>query len=67
MIIELSRIYNNKPYYIIRYKDNTTAHAFGYEQIKSFVKKAKDSGEEIEITETKFLEEHDKLTDLLKS
>jgi len=67
MKIELSRIYNNKPYYTIRHNDGKIAHAFGYEQIRLIVEKARADKEKIELIETKFLKEHSKLVDLLGS
>jgi len=67
MIIELSQIYSDKPYYTIRNKDGTIAYALGYKQIEAFVKKARDVGEEIKIEETKFLEEHSRLVALLNT
>ncbi len=65
MIIELSKIYNNRPYYTIKSKDGTIAHAFGYDQVRPFVEKAKAAGEEIKVVDTRFLEEHSQLVALL--
>jgi len=67
MKIELTRIYNNKPYYTIRHEDGTISYAFGYEQVRKCVEEAKNRREEIELVETKFLEEHSELVALLKS
>jgi hypothetical protein len=65
MKIELSQIYNNNPYYTIRYDNGEINHSFGYEQTKEYIEAARAKGEKIEIVETKFLKEHNKLVALL--
>jgi len=67
MKIELTRVYDNKPYYTMTYEDGKRAHALGYEQTEKFVEEAKAKGEKIELVETTFLEEHSKLVALLNS
>jgi predicted DNA-binding WGR domain protein len=67
MKIELTRIYNNRPYYTIRHDDGKISHAFGYEQVEKFVNEANAKGEKIELVETKVLEKHSRLVELVNS
>lgn len=67
MKIELTGIYNNKPYYMIRHDDEKINHSFGYEQTKNYIEAARTKGEKIEFEDTKFLDEHNKLIELIKS
>ena len=67
MKIELSQVYNNKPYYTIRHEDGKKSQSFGYEQTKDFIESAITKGEKIEVEDTKFLDEHNKLIELIKS
>jgi len=65
--ITLSQIYNNQPYYTIKHKDGRVDHAFGYEQVKKHITEARKNREKIEIGETLFLDEHNKLVELVKN
>ena len=67
MKIELTQIFNNKPYYTIVYEDGKRAHALGYEQTKRYSEEAKTKGEKIELVRTAFLDEHSKLIKLVNS
>lgn len=67
MKIELSQIYNNKPYYTIRHDDGKINHSFGYEQTKAYIESAIAKGEKIEFEDAKFLEEYSELLDLVVS
>ena len=65
--ISLTRIYGNKPYYTIKGENGSLSYALGYEQIAKVVEQAGARREKIELEDTKFMEEHSKLIDLLKS
>ena len=67
MKIALSQIYDNKPYYTIRHDNGKINHSFGYEQTKAYIESAIAKGEKIEVEDTKFLDEHNKLIELIKS
>ncbi len=67
MRIELTQIFNNKPYYTITGEDGKISYAMGYKQAEAFVNEAKAKGEKIELVRTAFLDEHSKLVKLVNS
>jgi hypothetical protein len=65
--ITLSQIHNNKPYYTIKREDGKVDRVFGYEQAEKYIIEARKNGEKVEIEDTLFLDEHNKLVKLVKS
>ena len=63
MKITLIGIYNGKPYYELE-NSGKIIHAFGFEAIKKELEKYKGK---IELVESRIIEEHSKLIELIKN
>ena len=63
MKIELIGIYNGKPYYEVE-NNRKIIHVFGFEAVKKTIEKYKGK---IELIESRIIEEHSKLIELIKN